>query len=166
MREVLWGANILKNKSFSFLISSFIVLLDYLTKKIIERHVQPHEVVNVLPFLRIVNVKNTGAAFGLFSSLGNKIFIIISVIAIIFIILYLLRTEDKLEIMSLSMILGGAIGNLIDRATIRQVVDFIDFFIGKWHWPAFNVADSALTIGIFLLLFANIRHWNHRKIKV
>ncbi len=153
----------MKKKSFSFIISSSIILLDYVTKKIIQTYVQPYEAINVLPFLRIVNVKNTGAAFGLFSNLGNKVFLIVSVIAIILIILYLLRTDDKLEVLSLSMILGGAMGNLIDRASIGQVLDFIDFFIGRWHWPAFNVADSALTIGIFLLLFANIRQWRHHK---
>lgn len=155
------GVDILKKKLFPFLVFSSVVLLDYITKKLIETYVQPHEAINVLPFLRIVNVKNTGAAFGLFASLGNNIFIIISIVAIILIILYLLRTDDKLETLSLSMILGGAIGNLIDRVTISQVIDFIDFFVGKWHWPAFNVADSALTIGIFLFLLANIRHWRH-----
>ena len=153
------GIDILKKKLFPFLVFSSVVLLDYITKKLIEIYVKPHEVINVFPFLRIVNVKNTGAAFGLFANLGNNIFIIISLIAIILIILYLLRTDDELETLSLSLILGGAMGNLIDRITISQVIDFIDFFIGKWHWPAFNAADSALTIGIFLFLLANIRHW-------
>ena len=153
------GVDILKKKLFPFLVFSSVVLLDYITKKLIEIYVKPHEVINVFPFLRIVNIKNTGAAFGLFANLGNNIFIIISLIAIILIILYLLRTDDEIETLSLSMILGGAIGNLIDRVTISQVIDFIDFFVGKWHWPAFNVADSALTIGIFLFLLANIRHW-------
>ena len=153
------GVDILKKKLFPFLVFSSVVLLDYITKKLIEIYVKPYEVINVFPFLRIVNIKNTGAAFGLFANLGNNIFIIISLIAIILIILYLLRTDDKIETLSLSMILGGAIGNLIDRVTISQVIDFIDFFVGKWHWPAFNVADSALTIGIFLFLLANIRHW-------
>src|SRR4030067_2083660 len=153
------GIDILKKKLFPFLVFSSVVLLDYITKKLIEIYVKPHEVITVFPFLRIVNVKNTGAAFGLFANLGNNIFIIISLIAIILIILYLLRTDDELETLSLSLILGGAMGNLIDRITISQVIDFIDFFIGKRHWPAFNVADSALTIGLFLLLLANIRHW-------
>ena len=153
------GVDILKKKLLPFLVFSSVVLLDYITKKLIEIYVKPYEVINVFPFLRIVNIKNTGAAFGLFANLGNNIFIIISLIAIILIILYLLRTDDKIETLSLSMILGGAIGNLIDRVTISQVIDFIDFFVGKWHWPAFNVADSALTIGIFLFLLANIRHW-------
>ncbi|MEK7822919.1 MAG: signal peptidase II, partial [Nitrospirota bacterium] len=76
----------MKKKLFPFLVFSSVVLLDYITKKLIEIYVKPHEVNNVFPFLRIVNIKNTGAAFGLFANLGNNIFIIISLIAIILII--------------------------------------------------------------------------------
>jgi signal peptidase II len=134
-----------------------VVILDVITKQIIETYIHPPDFIEVFPFLRIVNVKNKGAAFGIFSQINNNVFIIISIIAIVAIMLYLFKTRDKLEIISLSLVLGGATGNLIDRITISQVIDFIDFFINTWHWPAFNVADSALTIGIILFLFANIR---------
>jgi signal peptidase II len=144
-------------------IALIVLILDILTKRIIEYYVASHEAIPVLPFLRIVNVKNTGAAFGLFSNLGNNIFIFFSVVAIGIIIGYLLRTSDRLEIVSLSLILGGAAGNLIDRVTIEQVIDFIDIYVKNWHWPAFNVADSALTIGIFLFFFANMRHWSKKE---
>lgn len=147
---------------FATAVASTVILLDYVTKKMIETYVQPHEGIDVLPFLKIVNVKNTGAAFGVLSNLSNNIFIFISLAAIISIIIYLLRTIDGLEVFSLSLILGGAIGNLIDRVTIGKVIDFIDFFVDKWHWPAFNVADSALSMGIILFLWANIRHWRHK----
>lgn len=143
------------------MVCSVVVLLDYITKKIIDRYVQPYEAIDVLPFLRIVNVKNTGAAFGILSGLSNNIFIIISILAVILIIIYILKIPKGLELLSLSLILGGAIGNLIDRVAIGKVIDFIDFFIGKWHWPAFNVADSALTVGILLFLWNNIKHWRH-----
>jgi signal peptidase II len=119
--------------------------------------VKPYESIDLLPFLNIVHVKNEGAAFGLFTTLGNSIFVIISIVAIIVIIAYLARIKGNLEIVSISLILGGAIGNLVDRLTIGKVVDFVDFFVGKWHWPAFNVADSALTVGILLFLLASIR---------
>ncbi len=142
---------------FILTITLTVVSLDYITKRIIETYVHPHTVIDVLPCLRIVNVKNIGAAFGLFSGLSNNIFIFISLAAIIFIAIYLLRTTVRLELFSLSLILGGAVGNLIDRLTIGKVIDFIDFFIGKWHWPAFNVADSALTVGIILFLWSNTR---------
>jgi signal peptidase II len=125
--------------------------------------VSPHESIEILPFLRIVNVRNKGAAFGIFSNLDNNVFIFASILAIIGISLYIFKTGDSLELSSLSLILGGAIGNLIDRIKIKQVIDFIDFFVNDWHWPAFNIADSALSIGILLFLLANIRHFMMRK---
>jgi signal peptidase II len=139
-----------------FAVSSIIIFLDYATKQIVEAYVRPHDVIKVLPFLRIVNVKNTGAAFGIFSSLNNNIFILITIIAITFIIIYMVKIHEKgLELFSLSLILGGAVGNFIDRVTIGKVIDFIDFL---GYWPAFNVADSAISIGIVLFLWANIKH--------
>ncbi len=147
----------MRKELFITLISSSVALLDYLTKKIIVAKVMPYEAINVLPFLRIVHVKNPGAAFGLLSNLNNIFFVAVSFIAIILIILYLLKLPKGLELFSLSLILGGAAGNLIDRIRIGKVVDFIDFFVGGWHWPAFNVADSALSIGIILFLYANLK---------
>lgn len=165
---MLWGAKRLKEDSrvqrfkgswllFFITTTLSVVILDYITKRAIIKYVEPHEVINILPFLRIVHIKNPGAIFGLFSNLSNNVFIFISIIAIVLIILYSIRLQRGLELFSLSLILGGAVGNLIDRITIGQVIDFIDFFIGRWHWPAFNVADSALTIGIILFLIANLR---------
>jgi len=139
-------------------ITAIIVVLDFLTKRVVTTNVLPHERIDVLPFLRIVYVENKGAAFGLFSSLGNNIFVVISVITIALIMIYAYRFAKGWEIYSFSFILGGALGNLIDRLTIGKVVDFIDLYLGKWHWPAFNVADSALTIGIVLFILINLRH--------
>jgi signal peptidase II len=107
-------------------------------------------------------VENPGAAFGSFTGLGNNIFIIISIIAIIFISIYLSKIHKKLEFISLSLVLGGAVGNLLDRFQTGKVIDFIDFYVGSWHWPAFNVADSALTVGIILFLISNLTH-SHKK---
>ena len=138
-------------------ISSTIVALDYYTKALIEAKVVLYESINVLPFLNIVHVQNKGAAFSLFTNLGNNFFIAVSLIALVAIVMYLIRLPKGLEFYSLSMILGGAVGNLIDRLRIGKVVDFIDVFVGDWHWPAFNVADSALTVGIFIFILENIR---------
>jgi len=138
-------------------IAALIVVLDFLTKRVVTTNILPHESINILPFLRIVHVENKGAAFGLFSALGNNIFVFISVITIVIIAVYAYRFAKGWEIYSFSLILGGALGNLIDRLTIGKVVDFIDIFIGKWHWPAFNVADSALTVGIGLFILINLR---------
>ena len=101
-----------------------------------------------------MNVRNTGAAFGSFKSLGSSFFIIVAVAAIIFIVYLLMKRAYNT--FGLSLILGGAIGNLIDRILYGQVVDFVDFFIGSYHWPAFNVADSALTIGIIIILLTSV----------
>ena len=156
------GSNLLKKQSFAPLIASLVVISDFITKRMILKWVKPYESIDILPFINIVHVENEGAAFGLFSSLGNSIFVIISIVAIIVIIAYLAKIRSRLEIFSISLILGGATGNLIDRLTVGKVVDFIDFFVGKWHWPAFNVADSALTVGIILFLIAGIRESNKK----
>lgn len=141
----------------SAIITIFVVLLDYLTKRLVLTYIGQFEAIPILPFLRLVHVENKGAAFGLFSNISNTTFIILSLIAMILIVFYLFHVKRWSEVISISFILGGAIGNLIDRLTIGKVVDFIDFFIGKWHWPAFNVADSALTIGLILFIISNFQ---------
>ncbi len=157
------SANVVKKQFIVGLISSFIVLFDYLTKKLIVAKVMPYESIDLLPFLRIVHYTNKGAAFGMFANLGNTFFIVISFLAITFIILYISKLPKGLELYALSLILGGAIGNLTDRIRIGKVVDFIDVFINSWHWPAFNVADSALTIGITLFIYSSFMQMRHQK---
>lgn len=144
-------------------ISFIVIILDYLTKKLIVSKIMLYERINVLPFMNIVHVQNKGAAFSMLSNMGNKYFIAISVIAIIAILVYLSRLTKGLELIALSLILGGAVGNLIDRILIGKVTDFIDVFVGTLHWPAFNVADSALTVGIALFLLANIKQGKESK---
>jgi signal peptidase II len=157
------GASRLKK---NFLISSIailVIILDVITKMIIVKQVAHHEIIKVLPFINIVHIKNKGAAFGLFAGLGNIFFIIISIIAILFIVYYLRTVQKRMEIISLSLVLGGAVGNFIDRIRLGKVTDFIDFHVNSWHWPSFNVADSALTVGIILFLWANIFGSGHIK---
>jgi len=137
-------------------ITILVIILDVITKVIIVNNVAPHDIIRVLPFMNIVHIENKGAAFGLFADLGNVFFVIISVIAILFILYYLKSVHRKTEITALSLVLGGAVGNLIDRIRIGKVTDFIDIFVNSWHWPSFNIADSALTVGIILFLWANV----------
>ncbi|RMG73551.1 MAG: signal peptidase II [Nitrospirae bacterium] len=127
-----------------------IFLLDQATKFVVNAFLKTYESIVVLPFFQIVNVRNTGAAFGLFRGLGNGIFIALSLLAIVIVVAMLLRSRD--DHLAYSLILGGAMGNLTDRLLRGYVVDFLDFHLGSHHWPAFNVADSALTIGITLLV--------------
>jgi signal peptidase II len=140
----------------STVIASFIIIADYITKRIIETRIPLHDQINVLPFLNIVHVENKGAAFGMFAGLGNEIFIVVSFVAILLIIIYLSKSTRRVEVCALSLILGGAAGNLLDRILIGKVVDFIDVFVGEWHWPAFNVADSALTVGISIFVVSSL----------
>ncbi len=157
MSKMLRRTEVMNKGAFITAISTIVIFLDYITKKIVVSKIMLYESINILPFLNMVHVQNKGAAFSIMSNLGNKYFIWISIIAIIAIIVYLYKLPKGLELFSLSMILGGAMGNLIDRIRIGKVTDFIDVFVGQWHWPAFNVADSALTIGIGLFLLANIK---------
>ena len=133
----------------------FIFLLDQLSKFFISRNVGINESVPVIKnILHITFVRNTGAAFGILKS-GTLLFTVISVLAAIAIIAYLVRNANAsfLKNIALSVILGGVLGNLVDRLRFGYVIDFLDFRI----WPVFNVADSAITIGVFLLIFILLR---------
>jgi len=138
----------------AFLLSFIVVALDQITKYLALTYINPYDSFNILPFLHLVLVTNKGAAFGMFKHIGSSFFIAASVIAIIFVIYLLIRGKE--DHLGLSLILGGAIGNLIDRILYGSVVDFIDLSIGKYHWPAFNVADSALSIGVTIILLNNL----------
>ncbi len=152
------------NKGFLIpVIAIPVIVLDVITKAIIVSKVAYHEIINVLPFINIVHIENRGAAFGMFAGLGNLFFVIVSIFAILFILYYLKTVQKRMEIISLSLVLGGAVGNLIDRIRIGKVTDFIDFYVNNWHWPSFNVADSALTVGIVLFLWTNIFGSGHVK---
>jgi signal peptidase II len=138
----------------AFLISFIVVALDQITKYFAINYINPYDSLKIFTFLQLVIVTNKGAAFGMFKNIGSGFFIAASVIAIIFVIYLLIRgKEDQL---GLSLVLGGAIGNLIDRILYGRVVDFIDLSIGKYHWPAFNIADSSLTVGVTIILLTHL----------
>ena len=112
-----------------------------------------------LPFLNIVFVRNTGVSFGMFSEwgiLGRYFFSIFSIVIGSLLILLSIFSDTKLFRISLGLISSGALGNAIDRVYFGGVIDFIDFFIYNFHWPAFNFADIFITLGVILLLFDNI----------
>ncbi|MBI5639528.1 MAG: signal peptidase II [Nitrospirae bacterium] len=132
-----------------FLLSAGVFIVDQITKLFIKEHLTLFEAIPVLPFFSIVYVENIGSAFGLFKSLGNIFFISVSVVAIVVLTVLVLKEQENR--LSFSLILGGAAGNLTDRLAHGYVIDFLDIYIGRYHWPAFNVADSALTIGIILV---------------
>jgi len=134
----------------AFLISSLIIALDQITKYLALNYINPYDFIKIFPFLHLVIVLNKGAAFGMFKNFGSGFFIAASMVAILFVIFLLIKGKENH--LGLSLILGGAIGNLIDRVLYGRVVDFIDLSMGKYHWPAFNVADSSLTVGVTIIL--------------
>jgi len=139
---------------FYFIIAIIVVIFDQSTKTLVKLYVHPLETIRILPFFNIVYVENIGSAFGMFKNLGNTFFIIVSFLALAFISFLLVKEEyNKIYY---ALILGGAVGNLLDRLIYGYVIDFFDLHIRGVHWPAFNIADSALTIGIIMLLFKTI----------
>lgn len=142
-------------------IATIIVLIDQITKITITRLFSYGESLPVTSFFNLVLAHNKGAAFSFLATEGGwqrYFFTGIAIVAAVFII-YLLKRHagQKLFCWALAMILGGAIGNLIDRVLYGYVIDFLDFYVGKWHWPAFNVADMAIVGGAALFILDELR---------
>lgn len=143
------------------LIAGIVVVLDQITKHVAVAALAGHPPVEVTSFFNLLLVYNRGAAFSFLAGMGGwqrEFFIVVAAVASIWIV-YLLRRypQQSLFCLALSLVLGGAIGNVIDRVLIGAVVDFLDFHAYGWHWPAFNVADSAITCGAALLIWDGLR---------
>lgn len=142
------------NKGFLIflLTTASVTAIDQLSKALITSRMALGYVVEVIPgLLNIVYFRNTGSAFGLMrgaSSLKTVLLSALTIGAILAIAFMARRSRSSLHAFALSLISGGAAGNLIDRLTMGSVVDFMDFYLGSYHWPAFNVADSAITTGV------------------
>ena len=142
-------------------LSAFIVVADQLTKHWVKQAFSLHEVVEITPFFNMLLVYNTGAAFSLLADAGGwqrELFIAIALAASVW-IAWLLRRHgtETLFCLALALILGGAIGNVVDRVLYGAVIDFLDFHAFGKHWPAFNVADSAISCGAVLLIWDAVR---------
>ena len=140
-------------------LSVMVVILDQWTKHLAMNGLTLHQPVPILPYLNFTLTTNPGAAFSFLRDAGGWqrwLFISISsVVSIaIFVWLFRLRGHQRLLACGLALVLGGAIANLWDRVTLGEVVDFVDVYFRRWHWPAFNVADSAISIGAILLLYS------------
>ena len=137
-----------------------VIVLDIWTKALVLARIDLHESITVIPnFFQLVHVRNTGAAFGIGANASSRIVPLLlnagAIAVFCVVVIYALRSAvtDRLLQTGLHLILGGAIGNLLDRFRFGYVVDFLDVYVGTKHWPAFNVADSAICIGIALLFF-------------
>jgi signal peptidase II len=140
-----------------------VVVLDHLTKAIVEGAMTLHQSIPLLPFFSLTYVRNTGAAFGILGELTPglrlPLFLGVTVLALAALFSYLrqVRPEETLVIAALGGVFGGAIGNLVDRVRYGEVVDFLHLHYRGFDWPMFNVADSAITVGVAIVLLHSLR---------
>lgn len=143
-------------------LSALVVVLDQISKQMVDAFMRLHETIPLLPMFQLTYLRNQGAAFSFLSNAGGWqrwFFIGLAVIASLLIAYWIRHLDRKKnwEAAAWALVLGGAMGNLIDRVLYGSVIDFLDVFYENWHWPAFNLADSAITIGIAMLLLDALR---------
>lgn len=159
----------MKRKYWVLLISCFsILILDQWTKYVVEQRLPVYQKVEVIHgFFNLTHVRNSGGAFGIFGGekggMGGLLFVVVSLLAIGIIIYLFVKTRENEKTLSLSfsLVLSGALGNLVDRLRYGEVVDFLDLHVSTYHWPAFNIADSSICIGIGLLALELLFHDRH-----
>ncbi|HKD14847.1 MAG TPA: signal peptidase II [Candidatus Angelobacter sp.] len=146
-------------RKYHILIAASVVMLDRLSKWLVAQKIGLSDSVDIIPGLfRLTHVQNKGAAFGLFSESPSEwkvaMLILFSVAALAVVSALLWKNGNAMNAtaIALSLVFGGALGNLWDRVATGRVVDFLDFYVGSHHWPAFNIADSAIVVGALLLL--------------
>lgn len=141
-----------------FLISILLIVLDQLSKWWIVQHMELYQSITVISdFFYITSHRNRGAAFGILQE-QRWFFIVVTICVVIAIIVFMvkMKKETILTKIALSFVLGGAVGNMIDRIQTGEVIDFFHFQFGSYHFPIFNVADSAICVGVVLFLIANL----------
>jgi len=148
----------------SALLAILIFVADQWTKSLVVAGFPLGDSRPVIPgFFSLTHVRNRGGAFGLLADLppvyGQLLFVLFAAVTVTLLAWMLRRTprQDLGQRLALTFVIGGAIGNLYDRIRFGEVVDFLDVFVGTWHWPAFNVADSFITMGVILLFWAALR---------
>jgi signal peptidase II len=153
-----------RNRTGYVALTALVVVLDQLTKLLVDRAMELHESRPVIEgLLSLTYVRNYGGAFGMLSDANlpyqAALFSLVSFGAFLAIVAYAWRLPavHRLPQLGLAVIMGGAVGNLIDRARLGYVIDFVDAYWGTHHWPAFNVADSAITVGVTLLVLDVLR---------
>ncbi len=147
-------------------LSLIILLLDQWSKLTIDSAMQLYESIAILPYFNLTYVRNAGAAFSFLSEAGGwqRWFFAVMAFAISLVLIvwiHRLKSNETLMAIALSFVLGGAVGNLIDRLAYGYVIDFLDVYYQTWHWPAFNVADIAISLGVFLMLLESFGVGSH-----
>ena len=147
-----------------------VIIFDQLTKYIASTSLIMHQPVAVMPMFNWTLMHNPGAAFSFLADQGGWqrwFFAVIAVVVSVVIILWIKRLQqhEKWQAIALALILGGAVGNVIDRIWLGYVVDFIQVYYQQWYWPAFNIADSAIVIGVGMIIIDSIREYRTEKNK-
>jgi signal peptidase II len=142
-------------------LSALVVVLDQISKFAVLANFREYEVLTIWPVFNLTLVYNTGAAFSFLSDAGGWqrwFFVIVAVVISLVMVVWLrrLRPNERLTGYGLALVIGGAVGNLIDRLWLGKVVDFLQWHWHEWYWPAFNVADTAITLGVALLLIEGL----------
>jgi len=150
----------MNRRIFYFLFILILLTADQLTKVIVAQKIPFLNSKSIIPgFFNLTHIRNRGAIFGFFSQSGSQLIYVMltlaSLVALVFVVFYFFKTptSERLMIISLSLILAGALGNMIDRIFRGYVIDFLDFYVKKWHWPSFNIADASITIGAIFIIF-------------
>ena len=149
----------IKRATLCLLVIALVIVSDQLSKLWIRTNLAIGESLPIIDRLSFIHIRNTGSAFGLLSN-QTFLIIVISIAALLFILLFLryLSPATTLSIVSIGLLMGGALGNLIDRLRFGSVTDFIYFRLwGNFHWPAFNIADASIVVGVCLLIYSFYR---------
>ena len=153
---------------FGIFIALLVVIIDQLTKYIVLHHVlKEYAAVIITPFFDIVRAWNTGVSFSMFNNWGiNGVYILsgVALLIVCFLVKWLSTEKNRTMQLALGFIIGGAIGNVIDRIRLGAVFDFLDFHLGDSHWPAFNAADSFICIGAAIIIIHSI-FFNKKEVK-
>ncbi len=148
------------------LLTGLVIILDVITKGMASENLQLHQPVNIFPGFNFTLMHNSGAAFSFLSDASGWqrwFFSTVAIVVSVAIVVWLARLQKGQAWLAvgLAMILGGALGNVWDRLSLGYVIDFIDVYVGNAHWPAFNIADSAITVGAGILIYDSFR--GHKK---
>lgn len=147
-------------------LSLFVILADQVSKQLVHTRLEWFERVPVTPFLNLTHLRNTGAAFSSFAHFPPWVFVLLAVSVSLGMMIWLRRNPytQRLVALAFTLIIGGALGNVIDRVRHGYVVDFIDFYVGSWHYAAFNIADIAISCGAALLLLDMVLDWRRQSV--
>lgn len=146
-------------------LSAAVILIDQVTKQLVVRNFELYDVLPLIPHFNLIRLHNTGAAFSMLSNAPPLFFVTLGVAVSVGILIWLRRHPhtERLMAVGLALILGGALGNVMDRVGRGYVVDFIDFYWGGWHFAAFNVADMAISVGAAALILDAFLQWRRER---